>query len=101
MFCPRDQFLRIVNVSRGDLVQDIGGGIAQHALGADIEYLNDALLVGGDTRKVGAVENRVLQGPSFEKGVLAPDLVDALSRGSGGVENGGIANFFGHGRFLL
>ena len=85
----RDHFLRIGNVGRGDLVQDVGGRVAQHALGADIEYLNDALLVGGDTREVGAVENRVLQGPGFKQGLLAPDLGDAFRRASGGLRMAG------------
>ena len=59
----RDHFLRIGNVGRGDLVHHFGGRIAQHALGADVEDLNDALLVGGDAREVGAVEDRALQAP--------------------------------------
>ena len=61
----RDHFLRIGNVGRRDLVHHFGGRIAQHALGADVEYLNDALFVGGDAREVGAVENRVLQGAAL------------------------------------
>ena len=44
----RHHFLRIVNVARADLVHDFGGRVAQHALGADVEELDDALLVGGD-----------------------------------------------------
>ena len=40
--------LRIGNVGRGNLVHHFGGRVAQHALGADVEDLNDALLVGGD-----------------------------------------------------
>jgi hypothetical protein len=55
-FGAGDQFLRIGNVGRGDLVHDVGGRVAQHALGADIEDLNDALLVGGDTGEIGAIE---------------------------------------------
>src|ERR1039458_6987811 len=47
-------FLRIGDIGRGDLVHHVGGQVAQHALGADIEDLNDTLLVGGDTREVGA-----------------------------------------------
>ena len=85
----RDHFLRIGNVGRGDLVHHVGGRVAQHALGADIEDLNDAFLVGGDTREIGAVENRVLQGPGFKQGLLAPDLGDAFRRASGGVEMAG------------
>ena len=63
----RDHFLRIGNVGRGDLVHHVGGRVAQHALGADVEDLDDALRVGGDAREVGAVENRVLQGPRLEQ----------------------------------
>ena len=45
-----------------DLVHHVGGRVAQHALGADVEDLDDALRVGGDAREVGAVEDRALQG---------------------------------------
>ena len=63
----RDHFLRIGNVGRRDLVHHFGGRVAQHALGADVEDLDDALRVGGDAREVGAVENRALQGPRLEQ----------------------------------
>ena len=66
-FGAHDHFLRIGNVGRRDLVHHVGGRVAQHALGADVEDLNDALRVGGDTREVGAVENRALQGPRLEQ----------------------------------
>ena len=49
---------RIGNVGRRDLVHHFGGSVAEHALSADVEDLNDALGVGGDAREVGAVENR-------------------------------------------
>ena len=85
-FGARYHFLRIGNIGRGDLVHHFGGRIAEHALGADIEYLNDALLVGGDTREVGAVENRVLQGHCYESlfaagDVLVADGIQELARG--------------------
>ena len=64
-FGARDHFLRIGNVGRRDLVHHLGGGVAQHPLGADVEDLDDALRVGGDAREVGAVENRVLQRAGF------------------------------------
>ena len=51
-------------------------------MSADVEDLNDALLAGGDTREVGAVENRVLQGPGFKQGLLASNLGDAIRRAS-------------------
>ena len=66
-FGARDHFLRIGNVGRRDLVHHLGGCVAQHALGADVEDLDDALGVGGNTREVGAVENRALQGPFLEQ----------------------------------
>ena len=47
-FGSRNHFLRIRNVGRGNLVHHFDGRIAQHALGADVEDLNDALLIGGD-----------------------------------------------------
>ena len=66
-FGARDHFLRIGNVGRGDLVHHFGGRVAQHALGADVEELNDAFFVGGDAGKIGAVENRVLQRAGLEQ----------------------------------
>ena len=83
-----DQFLRIGDIGRGDLVHHVGGRVAQHALGADVEDLNDAFLVGGDTREVGAVENRVLQGPRFQQSLFAADLGDDIHR-AGGILGGG------------
>ena len=78
----RDQLLRIGNIGRRELVHHVGGRVAKHPLGADVEDLNDALggleqrlfrllargVVGalgdgGDAREVGAVEDRALQGP--------------------------------------
>ena len=50
---PRRYFLWIVDVAWVDLVYDIDRSIAQHALGADIEQLNDALAVGGDDGESG------------------------------------------------
>ena len=58
-----DQLLRVGNIGRGDPVQHLVGGIAQHAFRADVEDLDNALGIGGDTREIGAVENRALQGP--------------------------------------
>ena len=95
-FGARDHFLRIGNVGRRDLVHDVGGRIAQHAFGADIEDLNDALLVGGDAREVGAVEDRVLQGAGLKQGLFAPDLGDALRRAGSMFANDGIVVLWGH-----
>ena len=94
----RDHFLRIGDVGRRDLVHHVGGRVAQHALGADVEDLDDALRVGGDAREVGAVENRVLQGPGLEQGLLAPDLGDAFGRARGGPWMEAAPGLPGHGR---
>ena len=76
-------------------VMVIGGGVVgTHAarvsagMGADVtvldrslprmRYLDDAFGVGSDAGEVGAVENRVLQGPGFKQGLLAPDIGDAF-----------------------
>src|ERR1019366_8329881 len=76
----RDHFLWIGDVGRRDLVHHFGSRVAQHALGADVEYLNDAIRVGGNAREVGAVEDRALQGSRFEQrlfGLLARGVVGA------------------------
>ena len=76
----RDHFPRIGNVGRGDLVDNIGSRVAQHALGADIENLNYAFFVGGDAREVGAVENSILQGPGFEESLFLAHFRDNVYR---------------------
>jgi hypothetical protein len=48
-------------------VHHVGGGVAEHPLGADVEDLDDALRVGGDAREVGAVKDRTLKGPRVEE----------------------------------
>jgi hypothetical protein len=85
----RDHFLGIGNVGRGDLVDNVGGRVAQHPLGADIEDLDHALLVRGDAGKVGAVENRVLQSPRLEQGLFARDFGGDIQGDGIAVENGG------------
>src|SRR4029077_9120496 len=80
-FGARDQLLRIGNIGRRDLVHHVGGRVAKHPLGADVEDLNDALRVGGDAREVGAVEDRALQSPRLEQclfRLLARSVVGAL-----------------------
>ena len=64
-FGTGDHFLRIGYLGRSDLVHHFSGLVAQHPLRSDIEDLDHAFFVRGDTRKVGAVENGVLQGPGF------------------------------------
>jgi hypothetical protein len=66
----RDELLRIGDVGRRDPVHHLGRRVAQHALGADIEDLDDALRVGGDAREVGAVEDRALQRARLEQRLL-------------------------------
>ncbi len=65
-----DHFLRIGDVGRRDLVHHLGGRVAEHALGADVEDLDDALGVGGDAGEVGAVEDGVLQRAGLEQRLL-------------------------------
>src|SRR5476649_980277 len=55
-------------MSAGVIVFVTSAAVAQHALGADVEDLNDALRVRGDAREVGAVEDRALQGPRLKLG---------------------------------
>ena len=79
-FGARDHFLRIGNVGRSDLIHHLDRRVAQHALGADVEELNDAFFVGGDAREIGAVKNRVLQRAGLEQRRFAPDLRDDVHR---------------------
>ena len=77
---PRDHFLGIRDVGGRDRVQHVGGGIAQHALGTDVEDLDHALRVGRDAREVGTVEDRALQRAGLEQrllGLLASRVVGA------------------------
>src|SRR5512132_2782672 len=76
--CARAHLLRVMNVARTYLVDDFGGAVAQHALGADVEQLDDALLVGGDDREIGAGEDRVLQRSRLEQCVLAAHVGGAV-----------------------
>src|SRR5687768_18585860 len=76
-----DRFLRIGDICRRDLVGHFGGGVAEHALGAHVENLNDTLRVGRDAREVRAVENRALQGPRFQERVRAAGIcIDVFRR---------------------
>ena len=95
-FGAGDDFLGIGDVGGGDLVHHLGRGVAQHALGADVEDLDDALGVGGDAGEVGAVEDRALQGARLEQRLFAPDFGDDLQRDGVAVEDG----FFLHCRVI-
>ena len=75
-----DDFMRVGNIGRCDLVHHIRGLVAQHALRTDIEDLDDTLLVSGDTGKVGAVEDGALQCTCLEQrffSLLAGGVVSA------------------------
>ena len=54
-------------VGGGDLVDDFVGGVAEHAFGADVEDLDDAVGVGGDGGEVSGVEDGALEGAGFEE----------------------------------
>src|SRR5688572_16568126 len=71
-----DHFLRIGDVGGSDLIDDLRRGVSEHALGPDVEELDDALLIRGDARKVRAVENCVLQRARLEDRLLPPELGD-------------------------
>jgi hypothetical protein len=67
---PSPYFLWIVDVARADTVDDLGRGVAEQAFGADVEQLDDAALVGGNDREIGARQDGVLQRPGFEQRAL-------------------------------
>ncbi len=69
-----DDFARIGDIGGSDLVEDIGGGVAEHPLGPHVEDLNDPAFVGGDAREVGAVEDRILEGSGLEERPLSARL---------------------------
>jgi hypothetical protein len=58
--------------------------------------LNNAFIVGGDTREIGAVENGVLQRAGPDRGLFSPDLGDNLRRTGGFFVHNGIGIFRGH-----
>jgi hypothetical protein len=72
-------------------------GFSEHALGADVEQLDDAFFVGGDNREIGTGEDRGLQGPRFQQRFLAPHFGGAI-RLAGCVRKGESAYCFGHRR---
>jgi hypothetical protein len=55
-----------MDVAGRDPVDDVGRPVAQHALGTDIEQLDDAFVVSGDDRERGAGQDCVLQGSRFK-----------------------------------
>ena len=74
----RLDLLSIVNIARAYPVHDLRRRIPQHSFGADIEELDDAFLVGGDDREIGAGQNGVLQGARFQQRDLAPHFGAAV-----------------------
>ncbi|SMH64223.1 protein of unknown function [Acidithiobacillus ferrivorans] len=77
--------MRIGNIGRGDLIHHFDGQVPKHALSADIEQLNNTILVSGNVREVGAIEYRVLQCPGFNQRLLVLEFGDALCRGNAAV----------------
>ena len=70
----RDYLLRVGDLGRGARVHHVGGGIAEHALGADVENPDHALRVRGDAGEVGAEEDCVLQGARPQHRPLTVDV---------------------------
>ena len=64
--CARNYLGRVGNVRRGNFIHHIDCGVTQHALGTDVKNLNDAVGIGGNAGKIGAVKNCTLQRTSFE-----------------------------------
>src|SRR5580692_6206278 len=85
-----------MDVAGVDFVDDFGGQITQHALGADIEELNDSFFVGGDNREIRTRENCVLQSACFKQRFLTPSFGDAI-RVADIFENEGISSLCEHG----
>ena len=71
---PSDDLLGIGDLRGRDLVDDVGGGVAQHALCADVEDLDHALGVGRDAGEVGAVEDRALERAGLQERRRATDV---------------------------
>jgi hypothetical protein len=80
-----DHFVVVVKRSRRDPIDHVRCLVAQHALGARVEDLDDPHRVGGDTREIRTVEDRVLQrgGPDlgFSRLAVAPAMAMARARG--------------------
>ena len=55
--------------------------VAEHALGADVEDLDDAFRVGRDAREVGAVEDRALEGAAVSSASVRPSKRMSASDG--------------------
>ncbi len=97
-FGARQQLQPVGAVGRGAGVEHIGGGIARHALGTDIENLDHAVGVGGNAGDVGAGEDGVLQRTGFHQGGPALHIVRrAGGRGIGQVASGRQAGDVGAG----
>jgi hypothetical protein len=79
----RDHLLRVGDVRRGDPVHDLLRGVAEHALGADVEDLDDARRIGGDAGEVRAVEDGTLQRAGGQQGFGPPGLAAAAAIGAG------------------
>lgn len=65
--------------------------IAQHPFGADVKNLDDPLGIGSNARKIGAVEDRPLQGSGLEQSRFARSRGDDFN----------VSRFVRHGGYLL
>ena len=59
--------MRVRNVGWGADVHHLGRGVAQHALGPNVENLDHPLGIGGNAGEIGTVKNGFLQSPSFHQ----------------------------------
>src|SRR5690606_1433574 len=74
-----DELAPVRNVGRRDPVHHLSSGVAEHALGADIENLDDAVCIGGDAREVGTVEDGALQRTGLQYGLRVAPVVPGLA----------------------
>jgi hypothetical protein len=74
-----NQFLRVGNIGRRDLVENVGSRVAEHPFRANVEQLDDALVVSGDAREVRTVEDGVLQRARLEECFLAAHVGTRVS----------------------
>ena len=65
----------------GGSALSIARGITEHALGPDIEQLNNAFFVGSNAREIRAVKDCVLQRTRLKQSCFAPDFGNDLPRG--------------------
>ena len=91
-----DHLLRIGNIGRSDLVDNVCDRVAQHALRADVEQLNNPPFISRDDREIGAAENGVLQGPHLQQKLAATNFGGNLRRHGVTVRTGSLAHSVPH-----